>query len=372
VDFETQDGPGPTVAPAQARARDARLHYAPAESRALGTLAILATLAILWIMVPVGIGVLLGTLLAFTAYPRYRALARRTHKPALAAALVTAALCLAVAAAVGVIAYLLFLKGMAVVAAVPQSLAPGGAADKLVARMTPPLHVIGLEPAGLADRLRNAIGGIATSLATWATQIAGAVFDGLLSLLFMAMTTFFVLQHWRELGRRAEHLMPINPRHTRRLLRSVRRLGQIVFVGNFGTALIQGAIAGIGFAIAKVPEAPFLGAMTAVASLLPVVGTMLVWVPAGLLLIAGGHPGAAAFVFAWSVVAVIGFCDYVVRPRLVGGGATMSSWLTFVALFGGIKLFGFVGLLLGPMIVGISVAALRLYERTRCFRLGLH
>jgi predicted PurR-regulated permease PerM len=56
----------------------------------------------------------------------------------------------------------------------------------------------------------------------------------------------------------------------------------------------------------------------------------------------------------------------------VGGGATMSSWITFVALFGGLKLFGFVGLLLGPMIVGIALAALRLYERTRCFRLGLH
>jgi predicted PurR-regulated permease PerM len=372
VDLETHDASGPTVQPAQIRARVARLHYAPAEARALGTLAILATLAILWIMVPVGIGVLLGTLLAFTAYPRYRALARRTRKPALVAALMTAALSLAVTAAVGVIAYLLILKGMAVIAAVPESLAPGGAADRLVERLTPPLHLVGLEPAGLADRLRNAIGSIATSLATWATQIAGAVFDGLLALLFMAMTTFFVLQHWRELGRRAEHLMPLNPRHTRRLLRSARRLGQIVFVGNFGTAIIQGVIAGVGFAIAKVPEAAFLGAMTAVASLLPVVGTMLVWVPAGLLLIAGGHAAEAAFVFAWSSLAVVGFCDYVVRPRLVGGGATMTSWLTFVALFGGIKLFGFVGLLLGPMIVGISVATLRLYERTRCFRLGLH
>lgn len=372
MDLETHEASGPAVQPAQLRARVARLHYAPAESRALGTLAILATLAILWIMVPVGIGVLLGTLLAFTAYPRYRALARRTRKPGLVAALMTAALSLAVAAAVGVIAYLLILKGMAVIAAVPESLAPGGAANRLVERLTPPLHLVGLEPAGLADRLRNALGSIATSLATWATQIAGAVFDGLLALLFMAMTTFFVLQHWRELGRRAEHLMPLNPRHTRRLLRSVRRLGQIVFVGNFGTAIIQGMIAGVGFAIAKVPEAAFLGAMTAVASLLPVVGTMLVWVPAGLLLIAGRHAGEAAFVFAWNSLAVVGFCDYVVRPRLVGGGATMSSWLTFVALFGGIKLFGFVGLLLGPMIVGISVATLRLYERTRCFRLGLH
>jgi predicted PurR-regulated permease PerM len=360
--------------PVHQRARLARLHYAPAESRALGTLAILAVVGILWIMIPVGIGVLLGTLLAFTGYSRYRDLAHRTHKPALAAALVTLAMTLVMTAAVGSITYLLILKGMAVVAAMPQSLAPGGAADRFVERLRPPLHMIGLEPAALADRLRGAIGGIAASLATWATQIAGAVVDGALALFFMATTMYFVLRHWRHLGKRAEQLMPINPRHTRRLLREMRRLGRIVVIGNFGTAVVQGVIAAAGFAFVRVPEAAFLGAMTAVASLLPIVGTMLVWVPAGLLLIAGGHPGAGAFVCAWNILAVIGFCDYVVRPRLVGGGGTtmMSSWVAFVALFGGLKLFGFVGLLLGPMIVGTSLAALRLYERTRCFRLGLH
>ncbi len=363
----------PTGDAVHQRARLARIHYAPAESRALGTLAILSVLGILWLMVPVGIGVLLGTLLAFTGYSRYRELERRTRNPVLAAALVTAALTLVVTAAVGVIFYLLILKGMAVVAAIPDSLAPGGTAEKFVQRLRPPLHVIGFEPAALADRLRGAIGNIAALLATWATQIAGAVVEGTLAFFFMTTTMYFILRNWRQLGKRAEQLMPINPRHTRRLLREVRRLGRVVVIGNFGTAVIQGFLAAIGFTIVKVPEAAFLGAMTAVASLLPVVGTMLVWMPAGLLMIVDGHPVSGAFVFAWNLVAVVGLCDYVVRPRLVGGGATMmSSWIAFVALFGGIKLFGFVGLLLGPMIVGVSLAALRLYERTRGFRLGLH
>ncbi len=187
-----------------ARAHAAQQHYAPAESRALGTIAILATLAILWVMLPVGIGVLLGTLLAFTIYPRYQATARRTRKPVLVASLVTGRyVTLIVAGAVGVIAYLLIQKGMAVFAAVPASLAPGGAGDKLVQRFEPALHVVGLEPAALADRLRGAIGGIAASLAGWVTQIAGAVFDGLLALFFMATTMFFVLRHWGELRKAA-------------------------------------------------------------------------------------------------------------------------------------------------------------------------
>jgi len=167
-------------------------------------------------------------------------------------------------------------------------------------------------------------------------------------------------------------MMPINPRHTRRLMREIRRLGQAVLIGNFGTAAVQGIVAWIGYAIARVPQAMLLAALTAVASLVPAVGTMLVWVPVGIILLATGHGVAGAFLLIWGTVGITGFCDYVVRPRLVGGGETMSSWITLVALFGGIKAFGFVGIVLGPLLVGIALEALCIYERTRRFRLGLH
>jgi len=87
---------------------------------------------------------------------------------------------------------------------------------------------------------------------------------------------------------------------------------------------------------------------------------------------ATGHAGAGIFLLVWGVLVVSCFCDYVLRPKLVGGNETMSSWMTLVAIFGGIKLFGFVGVLIGPMLVGLAVEALRIYERTRRFRLNLH
>jgi predicted PurR-regulated permease PerM len=228
-----------------------------------------------------------------------------------------------------------------------------------------------MQPADVVERVRGALGGIATSLAGWAAQFVGTVFNGVLGLFFMAITMYFVLRHWFELARRAEHLMPINPHHTRRLMREVRRLGRTVVVGNFGTAIVQGVIAGVGYAIARVPQAAFFGAITAVVSLVPTFGTLLVWVPAGILLIASGHAERGIFELVWGALAVVGFCDYVVRPKLVGRGETTSTWMTFVALFGGIKVFGVVGLLLGPLLVGVAASVLRLYERTRRFRLGL-
>lgn len=354
-----------------ARAREAVAHYAPAEPRALGVMALVATAAILWVLLPVGIGVLVGALLAFTLYHPYRPLARRTQRPVLLALAFTLAATVVVAGTLSVLAYLLILQGVAVVAKLPQALSPGGGAALVAQRMVRPLAIFNMQPSEIVDRIKSAIGGLATSLAGWAAQLVGTVFDSLLTVFFMAITMFFVLLHWRQLATRAERLMPINPHHTRRLMREIRRIGRIVVIGNFGTAIIQGTIAGVGYAIAHLPEPGFFGAMTAVASLVPVFGTLLVWIPAGLALLFGGHTAAGIFELLWGSLAVVAFCDYVVRPKLVGRGETMSTWMTFVALFGGIKLFGFVGFLLGPLLVGVAMAVLRMYERTRRFRLGL-
>ncbi len=362
----------PVTDPARVRARNAQIHYAPAEARALGTLALLAMVAIASVVLPVGTGILLGTVLAFTTYHFYQPLARRTRKPALVAFGVTAVATTTVTGTLGILGYLLALQGVAVFASLPKSLIPGGPADRIVQRLAEPLRVFQLHPATVAERLSGALGNAATSLAGWATQLAGTLSDALLAVFFMAITMFFVLTNWASLSKRAERLMPLNPRHTRRLMRETRRLGQTVVIGNFGTGVVQGICGGVGYAVAHVPNAALLGAITAVASLVPVFGTMLVWVPAGLILLGIGHAAAGIFVLVWGAVAVVGFCDYVVRPKLVGGGEATSTWMTFVALFGGIKIFGVVGVLLGPILVGVALEGLRLYERARRFRLGLN
>lgn len=359
------------TAPERVLARRAQIHYAPAEGRALGTLAILATLAILWLVVPVGIGVLIGALLAFTSHGYYRTLTRKTKRPALVAFALTAAATLFVTGTVGATAYLLLLKGMTVAGTLPQALGPDGPITRFAETMRGPLDALKIDPATLVDWLRHALGGVASQLAGWAADILAVLTDGALAVFFMAFTMFFVLRHWAELAKRAEHLLPFNPRHTRHLLNRMRRVGRTVVVGNFGTAAVQGVLGGVGYGLGHLPQWPLLGALTAVASLVPVVGVMAVWVPAGLLSILFGRPNTGFFELGWGLLGTTMFCDYVVRPRLVGRGSTTSTWLTFVGLFGGLKVFGFVGLLLGPLIVEMAVDALRLYERVRKFRLGL-
>jgi predicted PurR-regulated permease PerM len=368
VTLTPQDQPSDA---AHVRAREVSARYAPAEPRALGTMAALATLAIMWVVLPVGLGVLVGALLALTLDRPYTSLAHRSGRPALVAFATTAVTTVVVGGIASVLGYLLVQQGIVVVAELPASLRPGGAAASVVERAARPLAALGQSPASIAAHLNDALGTIASTLAGWAARAVGVLVDWLLALLFMAATMYFVLRHWNDIARRAERLMPLNPHHTRRLMREIRRLGRTVVVGNFGTAVVQGVVAGVGYAIARVPQPAFFAAVTAVVSLVPVFGTVLVWLPAALVLMLTDRVGAGVFVLVWGSLAVVGFCDYVVRPRLVGRGETTSTWLTLVAIFGGIKLFGAVGLLLGPLLTGLAASVLRLYERTRRFRLGL-
>ena len=95
---------------------------------------------------------------------------------------------------------------------------------------------------------------------------------------------------------------------------------------------------------------------------MPAVGTLLVWVPAGLYLLAAGSPIAAAVELTWGALVVVAFTDYVVRPRLVGDEG-MPAILTFLGLFGGLEVLGLPGLIAGPVLMALAVAVLRLYAR---------
>jgi predicted PurR-regulated permease PerM len=337
------------------------------ELRTLGAIAIVFAIAAIWVIVPVGVGVLLGAVFAFTAYPLYYRLTRRTRRPVFVALGFTTATTVAVAGTITAVVALVIQKGMSALAMIPPSLAKGGAAEQLMNRLEHPFTSMGLHAGSLAEKLRGGADGALSSLSAGAAEFAAALFDGVLTIFFMALTMYFVLRNWRSLEKRTIELLPLNPHHTRRLLREGQRLGRIVVIGNFGTAILQGAVAAIGFAVARAPEWPLLAALTAVTSLVPVVGTLLIWVPLGLLLLATDHAVGGIIVLAWGTFVIVGFCDYVARPFLVGRGNTMSSWTTLVSLFGGLKLFGFIGIVLGPMIVGMALIVLQMCRRTRRF-----
>jgi len=83
-------------------------------------------------------------------------------------------------------------------------------------------------------------------------------------------------------------------------------------------------------------------------------------------LIVMGHPGRGIFELIWCAVLVVAVSDYVIRPRLVGRGEHIPTLVTFISLFGGVELFGVIGLIIGPVIAAVAMALLRTYDREVC------
>jgi len=332
------------------------------QSRALSWFALGAVAVIAWIARPVSVGLLLGTLMAFTLQPAYERLIVRTRRPGLTATGCVVVAGLGIVGASAGVAYLLVSRGVAMAQALLVSLGPNGPARAMVERfaMRLPQQV---RSEDVITKLRDAAAGLVSRAASIAAALANAVAVGFLTVFFMIMTTSFMLRHWSLITTRAEDMLPLARHHTHALFEEFRRVGRTTLLGTVVTGVSQGLLAAFGYWICGVAEAAFFGALTAVASLLPGVGTMLVWVPAGLFLLGTGHLGSGVLELVYGGAVVVGFSDYVLRPRLVGGQGEMPALLTFVSLFGGVEVFGLVGLILGPLLMSIAIALLRIYAK---------
>ncbi|MGH7270319.1 MAG: AI-2E family transporter, partial [Polyangiaceae bacterium] len=228
----------------------------------------------------------------------------------------------------------------------------------------------------VAARLREEVG----RAANLAAQAAGVVLQasaGVLLTVVVAMwTMFYVLRDWPRIARHLERLLPLDPVHTRALVDEFRHVGRRAFVGSVAGAIVQGAIASIGFVMFGVPQPITWGAILAILAFIPVIGTLLVWVPAAVWLLTSGHLIRALLLTAYSLLFVMALNDYVIRPRLVGradasdGGQDAHPLLTLVSLIGGISLFGIAGVIVGPIIMSLFVASARIYERERAAELS--
>jgi len=190
----------------------------------------------------------------------------------------------------------------------------------------------------------------------------GAVMLGalgtIISFVLMLFVLYFVLRDGPVLAQRVVRLLPIEARLRGRLWQHLIDVTRAVFMGIGLTALVQGVALGIGFAIAGVPSPLVFGVLGALFALVPVVGTAIIWVPATLWLLAQGDAGHAIFLAAWSAL-VVGSVDNFLRPILISGRVEVPTLAVFIGVMGGLSAFGFVGLFLGPIVLGLLVALFR-------------
>lgn len=216
-----------------------------------------------------------------------------------------------------------------------------------------------LDPENIRSRALAAAGLMGRQFADVSTSILGSVTRFGVNFTLLVFVLFFVLRDHDKLIEFLHRAVPLTRTQEEMLFSEVRKVSKSALLGSFLTALTQGVVGGFGLWLAGFPGV-FWGAVMAFTSLIPLVGTALVWVPAALFLAFTGEWQWALFLVIWGVV-VVGSIDNFLRPLLMQG-ASMNTAVVFFALIGGLQVFGIAGLIYGPLIFAIALVLFKLYE----------
>lgn len=340
--------------------------YVPRTRRwALVAVVVTSFIAAAWVAHPLWVAILLGVVLAVSAHRPYEALLRRIGEKhaTWAAAIVTLASGIVFVTVAVLVVLTLTNELMKLVSHLDQHGHSGSLAGLIGERGAHAVEELGIDTHRVYVWVRQELEAAASYMATLAAIVVRTTTYGLLALVVALMTMYYVLLEGPGLARRIERIAPLEPRHTRALILEAREVGRDAFLGTLATAVIQGILAGIGYAALGVPQPVTWAVVTALASFLPVIGTLVVWVPISGYLLVDGHPVRALFLVAWGVLIVTSLADYVIRPRIVGARGHGHPLLTLIALLGGIEVFGLAGLIVAPIVMSVFVAAFRIYER---------
>ena len=184
----------------------------------------------------------------------------------------------------------------------------------------------------------------------------------LLSTFVMLYAFFYFLLSGRELLEKVLYYIPLEPEDENLLVEKFLSVTRATLKGSLVIGIVQGLLAGAGFAVAGIEGAAFWGTVMAVLSIIPAVGTGLVWVPAVIYLFVVGKTGVAIALGVWCMV-VVGTVDNFLRPALVGRDTKMPDLMVLISTLGGLFYFGAVGFIIGPVVAALFIAAWEIYGR---------
>jgi len=194
-------------------------------------------------------------------------------------------------------------------------------------------------------------------MSSGSTFVMGAL-GTTVSFVMMLFVLFFVLRDGPAMAQQVVSLLPIEGQRRALLQRHVTDMTRAVFLGLGLTAVAQGVLLGVGFWIAGLPSPLVFGVLGIILALVPMVGPALLWIPAAVWLAARGETGYAIFLTLWGSI-VVGLVDNLLRPLLISGRVEVPTLAVFVGVIGGLAAFGFIGLFLGPIVLGLLIALFR-------------
>jgi predicted PurR-regulated permease PerM len=335
----------------------------PRQARQVAALALTAVLLLLcWRMLEPFLSVVVwASVLAILFYPAYRFILRFVKRRALASFL---SVLLVAATVIGPLIFVssALLRQLADVAdktrqALDELRSDPERAKALQDRFEALRHQIDLEKLASSEQIQAAATTLSQAILARSAGFVGGLLSVLVSILFTVFTLFYLFRDGAAIAAKLPDLLPLDRRRAESV---VTRAHEIITASVYGVlviAIVQGTLAGVMFAILGIPSALVWGVVMVILSTIPMAGSGLIWGPAVVFLAVSGSYTKAVILTVWGV-AVIGTIDNILRPRLVGSRTRMHELFVFFSVLGGLAAFGIIGLLLGPVILGVAIVFL--------------
>ena len=267
-----------------------------------------------------------------------------------------------VAVAITVLATLLFIIGPLMwLAIVLIDRAPGATQAALTSPFATHISQLQIGSVRMGDALAKASGTIIGSLSSQLVSFVGTTTAVTINLVVALSGVYYLLRAPSGTWESVRAYIPFSARTADALRDRFVGATRATVFGTGACAVAQGAIIGLGFAITRLPEPVFWGTVAIFAAVVPAIGSTLVWLPAALVLVSDRNYGAAVVMFIMGSV-IAGNVDNIIRPLVYRRISEMHPMITLVGVLAGIRYFGLVGLLLGPLAIVYVFELVRFYR----------
>jgi predicted PurR-regulated permease PerM len=188
-----------------------------------------------------------------------------------------------------------------------------------------------------------------------------------LSLIILVFSSYYFLKHGNYLYLYFSELVPLPKGRYKQILKRFDDISRGMLMGQVFVGVLQGVLAWLGFMLLGVPNAFLLGFLTAIISIIPLLGAAIVWFPVTIyLFIIGTMTGeySKAIILLLYGVFVISLIDNILKPKIIGGSAKIHPLIILFGILGGIRLFGIPGILIGPVILALFDVVIEIYKET--------
>jgi predicted PurR-regulated permease PerM len=309
-----------------------------------------------------------AAILATVFYPLFSFLSCRLHHPRLASILTCVFLTVVIVLPALFLILMLAKESVVAYKALEERVSGGGPASLGALQKTSAYQwflakssSLGMPKPDLGSVATKGIGIVSEFLVNRSARIFSGITHSIINFFVMLFGLYYLLLRGPDMLRELRELSFLRREHEDRIIEKFRAITVATFGGSLATATIHGAADGIIFLLFGLPSPLLWGAVLAILSLVPVVGTSLVWIPLVAYYILKGQVlrGILLLVAFGGVAATV---DNVIKPVLIRRGTDIDSIWVLLSVLGGIGLFGFLGLFLGPFLVALLLVLIEIYK----------